>query len=139
MRFSFRVDDVAEEHQVIGIVSEIHQPQVALVIAVISGKSTVVTRACGMAWANASDHAPEPAPTSRILWIWRRSFSGRLETAALDAAKFPGKMLATNLGKNSLPFSPTLTASAERPLFTTSVRSFQASQVSDIAWAIAPI
>src|ERR1700675_1405510 len=107
-------------------------------MGVISGKSMLVTRACGMAWAKASDHAPEPAATSRILCILRRSFSARRETAAVDAAKFPGKMLATNFGKKSFPFSATFTAFAERPLLTDSVRFFQASQVSERACAIAP-
>src|SRR2546430_7602567 len=47
MRFSFRVDDVAEEHQVIRIVSEIHLPQVALVIIVSSGDAEFFSKLPG--------------------------------------------------------------------------------------------
>jgi len=91
-----------------------------------------------MAWANASDHAPEPAPTSRILWIGGALF-WQIGDRRLGRAKFPGKMLATQFGEKLFAFLSYVNSLGGAPLFTTSVRSFQASQVSDIAWAIAPI
>src|SRR6267378_3891966 len=47
MRFSFRMDDVAEDHQVIRIVSEIHLPEVALVILVSSGDAKFFSKLPG--------------------------------------------------------------------------------------------
>ena len=148
--FSFRVDNVAEDHQVILIAPEVRRPQVALEIIVSSGDAEffgepsrdrrhlrkIHGRHARLGNGPAQTPATRrlsPRPTSRILWILRRSFFGNRETATVDAAKFPGKMLATNFGKNSLPFSATSTVSAGWPLLTASVRFFQASQVSERA------